>query len=140
MELVLPLNSTSWCSDERWSELQLRFPGIKSNFLPSKYNPILKIVLSLKFIAGCDRGVRGFPKASLRLQYGPCGCGIGLLVVMGTSRGSRGGGLGVRGGPIDPKALFSLSQANFEIKGTVSVDPADARGYLGNVVHCSSMA
>ena len=63
------------------------------------------MLLSVKLIAGFDREVRGFPKVSLRLQYGPSGCGIGLLVVVGTSRGGRvrgggGGGLGrgLRGG------------------------------------------
>ena len=35
--------------------------------------------------------VRGFPKISIRLQYGWFGCGIGFLVVVGTSREGRGG-------------------------------------------------
>ena len=38
MLYVLPfLKSTSWYSGERWSVLQLTFPKLKSNFLPSEY-------------------------------------------------------------------------------------------------------
>ena len=42
-------------------------------------NPILKILLSLKFIAGCDRG-SCFPKISLWLQA--FGCSTDRLVVV----------------------------------------------------------
>ena len=48
---------------------------------------VLKILLSLKLIAGCDRDLLGFPKISLWLQYGPSGCSTDHLVVVGTSRG-----------------------------------------------------
>ena len=40
---------------------------------PRNTNPILKILLSLKLIAGCDRDLLGFPNISLWLQYGPSG-------------------------------------------------------------------
>ena len=70
-----------------------RFLGLNRSSFTWNTNPILKILLSLKLITCCDRGVRGFPEVSLRLLYGPSGCGIGLLVVVGTSRPPGVGGL-----------------------------------------------
>ena len=39
-----------------------RFLELNQISFPQNANPILKTLLSLKFIAGCDRGVRGFQK------------------------------------------------------------------------------
>ena len=59
---------------------QIKFP------FPRNTDPILKILLSLELIAGCDRDLFGFPKIGLWLQYGASVCGIRVLVVVGTSR------------------------------------------------------